>query len=248
LLLRPSLYAGIQKELVTFKVAIDEELSLAKDELEGLLAYPDEKLVDIIREVGFQCDLCARCCTQEFNDHVFLLEEDVETIRHIDSEKVEPAPYYELCDQHGNFYVSGYALKTKEDGSCTFLENKRCTIYEKRPFICRLYPFMLHLEADEKGNVEWRQISGLNLHGCYHTAIDDEQCSEIAADIKRYERLFLEQKIAFFEKAKQHFRDKKLRHVQGVYDREMRKYKKGGEITVFVYYRGTFIEHSLKQK
>ncbi|TGC10913.1 YkgJ family cysteine cluster protein [Methanolobus halotolerans] len=235
-----------QKELVSFKTSIDEQLSLARLELKELQDYPDEDLIATIKEVGFHCDLCARCCTQEFNDHVFLLEEDADIIRQIDPTKMEPAPYYELCDQKGNFYVSGYALKTKEDGSCTFLEGRRCTIYDRRPSICRLYPYMLHLEADEEGNVGWRQISGLNLHGCYHNDIRDEECKTIASDVKAYESSFLEQKIAFLEKARQHFTDKKLRHVQGVYDREMRRFNKGGNITVFVFYGKGFKDHEVK--
>ena len=234
--------------MIAFKTSIDEQLSIAREELKQLQEYPEEELIDIIREVGFQCDLCARCCTQEFNDHVFLLEKDIEIIRQNDPESVEPAPYYELCDQNGSFYVSGYALKTKKDGSCTFLENRRCTIYDSRPSICRLYPYMLHLEADEEGKIGWRQISGLNLHGCYHTDIDDEQCRSLASDIKAYESSFLKQKIAFFEKAKKNFREKKLRHVQGIHDREMRRFNKGGEIIVFVYDRGTFREHRIRNE
>ncbi|WP_406656510.1 YkgJ family cysteine cluster protein [Methanolobus sp. ZRKC2] len=235
------------KELVTFKTSIDEQLSIAREELKELQEYPEEKLVDIIKEVGFQCDLCARCCTREFNDHVFLLEKDIEAIEHVDPEAIQPAPYYELCDQHGNFYVSGYALKTEEDGSCIFLKDQRCTIYDNRPFICRLYPYMLHQETDEDGNVGWRQISGLNLHGCYHTTISDEQCKVIASDVKVYESSFLEQKIKFLEKTKEHFREKKLRHIQGVYDREIRKFNKGGEIIVFVLDQGVFREHKIRK-
>ncbi|MDW7731158.1 MAG: YkgJ family cysteine cluster protein [Methanolobus sp.] len=232
--------------MITFKTSIDEQLSLAREELKELQDYPEDELVDIIREVGFQCDLCSRCCTQEFNDHVFLLEKDTDVIQQIDPETMEPAPYYELCDQNGNFYVSGYALKAKEDGSCIFLKDRRCTIYDRRPSICRLYPYMLHLEADEEGNVGWRQISGLDLHGCYHADIDDEECRVIASEVKAYERSFLEQKIAFLEKAKQDFREKKLRHVQGVYDREMRRFNKGGEINVFVFCKDDFVGHKVK--
>ncbi len=223
------------------------QMEAAAEELKALQAYPDEELIAIIKEVGFKCDLCARCCTQEFNDHVFLLEDDLKNIRQVHSDAIEPAPYYELCDQHGNFYVSGYALKTQKDGSCIFLREKRCTIYDRRPFICRLYPYMLHLEADEEGNVEWRQISGLDLHGCYHEDISDEESKTIAREIKTYERSFLHQKLSFFEKARQHFEKNKLKHVQSVYDREMRKFSKGGEIKVLVFSNGTFEETILRK-
>ncbi|CAJ37322.1 hypothetical protein RCIX2202 [Methanocella arvoryzae MRE50] len=44
-----------------------------------------------------------------------------------------PAPYYEFCDQNGEFYVSGYAIRANRDGTCHFLEKGRCRIYEQRP-------------------------------------------------------------------------------------------------------------------
>ena len=40
-------------------------------------------------------------------------------------------------------YVDGVpTLKTREDGSCVFLENGRCSIYKYRPEGCRLYPLV----------------------------------------------------------------------------------------------------------
>jgi Fe-S-cluster containining protein len=36
----------------------------------------------------------------------------------------------------------------KEKGSCIFLSNNRCKIYEHRPLICRFYPFTM-AEKDE---------------------------------------------------------------------------------------------------
>ncbi len=246
MLLIRTIYAGMHtQELITLSKAIDIQMESAAEEIKALQAYPDEELIAIIKEVGFKCDFCARCCTQEFNDHVFLLDEDLESVREADPDAVEPAPYYELCDQHGNFYVSGYALKTQKDGSCIFLRDKRCTIYDRRPFICRLYPYMLHMEADEKGNIGWRQISGLDLHGCYHDDISDEECKKLAREIKNYEQAFLEQKLSFLEKARQHFEKNKLKYVQSVYDREMRKFNKGGQIKVFVFFNGVFEDNSV---
>ncbi|WP_340819171.1 YkgJ family cysteine cluster protein [Methanolobus sp. WCC4] len=227
---------------------MEKQLGTVIEELEGVQDYPMDELVSVIKEVGFECDFCARCCTRQFNDHVFLLNEDATRMKSISSDVLEPAPYYELCDQHGRFYVSGYALKAKEDGSCVFLKDKRCTIYEQRPMICGLYPYMLHREPDEDGNVDWRQISGLNQHGCYHTDISDEEAQDIALQIKAYEAAYLKQLIAFYKKAQEHFSKNKLRHVQGVYDREMRKFNKGEEITVFVFFNGEFEECTMNKR
>ncbi len=232
--------------MIVFTASIEDQIAFFRGELKGVRKYSDDDLCSIIKEVGFECDLCGRCCTREFNDHVFLLEKDVSAIRDVDSDALEPAPYPEYCDQNGNFYVSGYALRVKKDGSCIFLnENKKCTIYNKRPSICSLYPYMLNREADEGGNLEWRQISGLDQHGCYHSDISDDECESIASDIKAYETAYLKQKIAFLDKIKAHFKKNKLRHVQGVYDREMRAFKKGKDIKVFVFFNNDLEEHTI---
>ncbi len=48
-----------------------------------------------------------------------------------------------------------FGWKTKEDGSCIHLtSDKKCSIYGKRPLICRLYPFQLNPKDLEQGTVE----------------------------------------------------------------------------------------------
>src|SRR5690606_18027657 len=100
--------------------------------------------------------------------HVFLLDDDVEVVRRIDPGALVPAPFYEFCDQHGTFYVSGYAMRTDGTGACHFLEEGRCRCYEMRPLVCRCYPYMLHREPDAHGTIDWRQIGGLDEHGDYN--------------------------------------------------------------------------------
>jgi len=151
-----------------------------KQELQGVIDYPDETLSSNIREIGFKCDLCSKCCTAEFNGHVFLLDTDTARIKQIAPDALIPAPYYEFCDRNGRFYVSGYALKSKPDGSCIFLEQERCSIYSQRLTICQIYPYMLHREADEDGNMDCRQYRGLNGHGCSHHGLEDPMACQIA--------------------------------------------------------------------
>lgn len=226
---------------------IETRLTEAREELAGVEEFPDPEFVGIIKELGFRCELCARCCTKEFNDHVFLLDADLAVIRQINPDSVTPAPYPEFCDQKGRFYVSGYALKTKPDGSCIFLENKRCRIYGNRPSICRVYPYMLHREADDSGKVDWRQISGLNEHGSYNSELEDSECREIARETRAYEEVYLAQMISFFEAVEAHFRKNGLKHVQSIYDRRMREFLKGRcELEVFVYDKGGFEKCNLK--
>ena len=229
-------------------VPISYRIAALVRERNGLFEYPSERLAGIIKEVGFRCDGCARCCTREFNGHVFLLDRDVAALREIDPEAIEPAPDPEFCDQNGVFYVSGYAVRAKNDkeGSCWFLDRGRCRIYEKRFSICRIYPYMLHRESDEEGNVEWRQISGLDLHGTYHGEIAEEECNEAARLTKEYEDAFLSQEIQFLEFIADYFSRNNLRHVQKVYDDRMRRHRKGEPVTVMVYCDGQLEKHLVR--
>lgn len=226
---------------------IETRLSEVQDELAGLKNFPDSEFVSIIRDLGFKCELCARCCTKEFNDHVFLLDADLALIKQIDPDALVPAPYYEFCDQNGRFYVSGYALKTKPDGSCIFLENKRCKIYESRPSICRVYPHMLHREADDSGKIEWRQISGLNEHGTYHSELEASESEAIARETRAYEEAYLKQMMGFFEAVQIYFKKNSLKHVQSIYDRKIREFLKGKcELEIFVFSGKGFEKYNLK--
>ncbi|MDD1715475.1 MAG: YkgJ family cysteine cluster protein [Methanolinea sp.] len=211
-----------------------------------LFEYPPELLAEIIRDVGFCCDRCAKCCTRTFNGHVFLLDRDVEVIRAIDPSSLEPAPGPEFCDQNGRFYVSGYALRADDDpaGSCWFLEGNRCRIYDQRPSVCRIYPYMLHRESDEQGRLDWRQISGLDLHGEYHTEIPEDVGRDIAHQTIEYENAVLAQEISFLEFIREFFTEHRLRHVQKVFDDRMRGFLKGEPITVMVYHAGQLEEHT----
>nr|WP_245249676.1 YkgJ family cysteine cluster protein [Methanolinea mesophila] len=215
-------------------------------EQHNLFEYPPERLAEVIREVGFFCTCCGKCCTRAFNGHVFLLDRDAAVIRALDPAAIEPAPDPEFCDQNGTFYVSGYALRSQGDpaGSCWFLENGSCRIYRQRPSICRIYPSMLHREPDEEGIVDWRQVSGLNEHGEYHHDIPPEECTELARETKEYENAVLSQELSFLELIGNYFAEHGLRHVQKVYDDRMRRFRKGEPVKVMVFSAGTLVPHT----
>ncbi len=233
--------------IVVSLVPIPYQIIALTRERNSLFDYQLDRLAGIIRELGFRCTSCARCCTHEFNGHVFLLDHDVAMVKTIDSDALEPAPYPEFCDQNGVFYVSGYALRTKGDapGSCWFLENGRCRIYDLRFSICRIYPYMLHREPDDKGNVDWRQLSGLNEHGDYHHDIPIGECLTLARQVKEYENAILTQEISFLEFIQDYFAKRNIRHVQKVYDDRLRRYSKGEPVTVMVYYAGELEQYQL---
>jgi len=178
----------------------------------------------------------------EINGHVFLLDADAQRVMARDPALLIPAPGFELADQEGNFYVSGYALRVREDGTCIFLSDNRCTIYEERYTICRIYPYMLHREPDRKNQRTFRQISGLNEHGEYHTPISEQEALCLAQETIAYELAWLSQMIDFYTAAKEWFEQKNTRHIRAVYDRRMQAFRKGTPVCVYVWYGGTFIQ------
>jgi Fe-S-cluster containining protein len=217
-----------------------EALNIDK-EIRDLESFSDEEYLKIIREVGFVCDLCGKCCTSEFNDHIFLLDDDAKRIlENHGREYLRPAPYFDLCDNLGRFYVMGYALKTKPNGDCIFYTGSSCEHYEDRPRICKIFPYMLHREPDEDGNIDFRQIGGLDEHGLYHNEIGDEALKEILKTVKEYESGFLKQQLKFNEYIEKYFKENNLRINKQMYDRMMRLYQKGKAIEVYVFYQGGF--------
>jgi Fe-S-cluster containining protein len=221
---------------------IESLISGNQQELRDTAGYPLERLVATINEIGFECDCCTRCCTSEFNGHVFLLDQDAGRIRQIDKRALIPAPGPEFCDQDGSFYVSGYALRIHPDGSCIFLTGNRCRCYAERPEICRVYPYMIRREADSIGIIEWRQISGLNEHGTYHNPIPLEESRRLARITREYECRFLAQEIAFLKFVHQLAEERGLCHIRRVYDAGMRDFHRGGRIRIFVWNGGGFDE------
>ncbi|MFH0966425.1 MAG: YkgJ family cysteine cluster protein [Methanobacteriota archaeon] len=224
---------------------LEREYSRFIQERDLLHKYPIEELIDIIKDVGFGCTQCGRCCSTEQNGHVFLLQQDTEKALNLYPETVIPAPFFEICDRNGRFFVSGYALRTKPDGTCIHLTEGQCRIYQNRFSICRIYPYMLHREPDERGRLNFRQISGLNEHGSYHTNISDAEILTIAQETIAYEKKWLNQMIGFYEALKDLFQSSGERHIRKIYDQKMREFRKGVPVEVYVYHNGQFIRHTV---
>jgi len=105
---------------------------------------------------------------------------------------------------------------------------------------------MLHREPDEHGYVDWRQFSGLDQHGEYDAVISDDESLDLARETKEYENAFLTQEIRFLEFIRDYFTRHRLRHVQKVYDDHVRRFNRGEEITVMVYYNGDLEQHRIR--
>ena len=220
---------------------IQKRLVALEEERAQLAAYPVTEYAAIVSDTGFFCTCCGRCCTKAANDHVFLLDEDVRRIRQDYPDVLVPAPYFEACDQNGRFFVSGYALKTTDGNICTFLdESGRCRIYADRPLICRVYPYMLHMEPDASKHMRWCHLSGLNTHGAYHVAMTHEEALAVAEETIRYEKKYLDQHIAFNRALLAVFEEEGLRYVRRTYDLAMRGFCQGEPVPVMVFCDGRF--------
>jgi len=104
------------------------------------------------------CRACTECCRS--NQGLFLHPEqgdDVQTYQfQIRTDKVTGDPVY--------------LLATKEDGACVYLGPSGCTIYERRPLLCRTFDCRKHyliLPKQDRDNLvrlayrrEWSSTPG----------------------------------------------------------------------------------------
>ena len=106
------------------------------------------------KNLRFKCKGCAVFCCKLGGPGV--TENDQKRLR---AAGFEPMEYlvHQLANQTGQRNVSELVLKQKEDGSCIFLnydtEDKvyRCSIYDLRPSLCRLYPFEFQRTSPNTG-------------------------------------------------------------------------------------------------
>ncbi|MEN6443053.1 MAG: YkgJ family cysteine cluster protein [Methanoregula sp.] len=214
-----------------------------------LFAYPLEHLAMEIRATGFGCDCCGACCKRAVNPHIFLLEHDVNEVKKIDPAAYEPAPDPEFCDQNGMLYVSGYALRMNDrtGGSCWFLDEGRCRIYDRRFSGCRIYPHMLRRSVDVTGEATWLKFARKNKHGRSDQALSPEDCTALAQKVKEYENAFLAQQISFLETLHEYFTVHDLRHDPATHECQMQNFSRGKEVSVMVYHAGEFYRHRYKK-
>ncbi|MFA6333180.1 MAG: YkgJ family cysteine cluster protein [Methanoregula sp.] len=225
-------------------VPIPYRIIALMQEQNRLFAYPLKRMAIEIWSTKFRCKGCGACCTRAINRHIFLLDRDVDAVKKIDPTAYEPAPDPEFCDQNGMLYVSGYALRMRDDeaGSCWFLENNKCRIYDHRFSGCRIYPHMLRRGSDTSGKVQWHQFARRDEHGYHDTAPPLEECLTLAREIKEYETAFLNQQIAFLETIHEYFAVHNLRHDPAEYTNQMQQYQQGRPVKIKVFHAGELEE------
>jgi Fe-S-cluster containining protein len=121
-----------------FPVEVKEKLlvNLREDEWGGKPVVLDVKRVDQLFAIGipfgikWECKRCGNCCIMTEAD---VFEKDIECIKRVTG--------------RDDFYIkdsdspTGYRMK-HIDGKCIFLnKQRRCEIYNIRPFICKIFPF-----------------------------------------------------------------------------------------------------------
>lgn len=105
------------------------------------------KTVALNEKVTFRCQLCGGCC-RYVKDSIMLEPMDAYHLARYLREQGEPvtgtedvlAQYAHASWLENSFPV--FLLNTEGTlNVCTFLKDGRCSVYEARPQVCRMYPF-----------------------------------------------------------------------------------------------------------
>ncbi|WP_305064014.1 YkgJ family cysteine cluster protein [Methanococcoides sp.] len=135
-----------------------------KEELEAAGNISSKALAAQIRDIGFSCSMCGKCCRRSCGDNRVLLTSS--DIRSLQDSSLEDAVFpmlpdipdvsladtvneygHELeVDAQGRYHTFGWMLKRKANGNCSFIGEdgtNRCGIYDRRPMLCGTYPFYI---------------------------------------------------------------------------------------------------------
>jgi Fe-S-cluster containining protein len=98
------------------------------------MAMPDPKFIK--DGIQFECQGSGKCCTSRgAYGYVYLTSEDRKRFAKFFGVTVREFRR-KFCDEEdGNVYLRN------PDADCSFLDGKRCSVYEARPNQCRSWPF-----------------------------------------------------------------------------------------------------------
>ena len=99
--------------------------------------------------VSFTCQRCAKCCmdSEERDRRIILLKCEVKEISAYTG--LPPEKFCRKAPEDLLEIYKPYEYEMlKVNGKCVFLNGNTCTIYEKRPLVCRFHPFWLEKEDD----------------------------------------------------------------------------------------------------
>lgn len=158
----------------------------------------------------FECKKCSQCCRSE-NLIVTITHRDLLRIYYdLNIETIEQlldlVAFYEVDLQDkkllkrliyppfiiGNsYYILG--LNRDRKGICKFLKDKKCTIYESRPKICKIFPFTF-LKDDDRVEIQINKLAeeicqGINKGPIVIIKEIKKLWTQIMKEKKEYEKL-----------------------------------------------------------
>ncbi|MBE0428120.1 MAG: YkgJ family cysteine cluster protein [Nitrospirae bacterium] len=170
---------------------IKRRIAHLKKTLEKALEIDETRLACEIKETGFKCIQCGKCCRQHYGDNtVAVFPFEVWRICKQTGLKwkdvVIPTPSEDM-DSEGNIHTFEWVLR--KNGDCIFLEGGICSVYKNRPYICKTYPFYLY-----EGRLMVCECDG---HG---KSMDDLESREMASLLKERYITEIKESISLLEK------------------------------------------------
>ncbi len=134
-------------------------------------------LADEIESIGFTCQQCGACCTAEGEQShtATIFPREIRAIEGSWTATARPMPYG--FDNNGPQETFEWALQVDDCGDCVFHDKTDgCQIYERRPLICRSYPFQVD---PVNGHVETGACPGVGKE------MSREEARQLAVTLKR---------------------------------------------------------------
>lgn len=115
--------------------------------------------------VCFQCRRCGNCC-RELKDQLMLEPLDAYNLACLLRDRGEASSIDDVYTRYAHpDMLEGrlpiYLMNTEgPDHACVFLKDGRCTVYESRPCVCRIYPFSVRPGQRGKTFEYYRCVDG----------------------------------------------------------------------------------------
>jgi len=115
--------------------------------------------IDYKNGIRFECQGSGNCCVSR-DSYGFVYLSDVDIKRFSKFFKITQKKFKEKYCQITDGFIH-LCEKSKLNGKCIFLKNKKCTVYTSRPSQCRTWPFW----KDNMNVKVWNQDISINCPG-----------------------------------------------------------------------------------
>ncbi|AFV23826.1 hypothetical protein Mpsy_1619 [Methanolobus psychrophilus R15] len=180
-------------------------------ELDTAMETTAEEIAAEIKNIGFSCLMCGRCCRSEHGDNsVIVSPAEIENIclyTGLEHMSVAQPPHEssgdirergaleelsDMIDIQGNIHTFGWELARKKNGDCNFIQDiaagNKCSTYPVRPMLCSTYPFYI-----EEGELRVSECEGLGKE------IGQDESLELARKVIMRYREELKETILLYE-------------------------------------------------